>query len=105
MTLQFLILTGMIAAQSRELGIYANPFYGADEEYVRDNLVEASKIYKDLLPGFISSYVISKAFEHGIIPDKSLSTVIKYEKRTLQAIQNHEIEPIPMYEQLQNFVM
>ena len=67
--LRLKILTGLKAAQSEEEGWFVNPFYGQNEQIVRANLEEAKKIWPEVFAHCVSSYIIGKAVELGIIPD------------------------------------
>lgn len=105
MTIQLKILIGMKVAQNDKVGLYINPFYNGDVQLVKDNFEEAKKIYKDLLPSFISAYVIRWCFDKKIILNTSFKTVIEDSDRILKAVNDGEISPIPGYQELRELVI
>ena len=64
-----------------------NPFYGASMEYVKENFKYAKEVYKKIFQNFVSSYVISKELELGIIRNGSLEELEKNNNEILKAIE------------------
>jgi hypothetical protein len=81
---------------------YPNPFYLANEEFVKNNFKYAKECYDKILDNFISAYCITESIKLGIIKSDNPDELKSNKNDILNAIYDGKITPLNLKE-LENF--